>query len=73
MYEQFTGDFTFRDSATRQVQLGIYKRREFYERPACSIRYFSTYSDSKSLFLILNICYEHTTLVSVLQRSYVNV
>ena len=39
MYEQFMGDSTFRNSASRQVQLGIYKRRELYERPACCICY----------------------------------
>ena len=38
MYEQFKGDFTFRDSAPRQVQL-CFKLREIYERPACSISY----------------------------------
>ena len=29
MYEQFMGDFTYRDSASRQVQFNIYKLREF--------------------------------------------
>ena len=70
-YEQFMGDFTFRDSAS---SFHIFKLREIYERLACSISYiFSTYSGIKTLFLILNMCYEHTTLVSVLQQSYVNV
>ena len=35
--------------------------------------YFSTYSGIKTLFLILNICYEHNILVRILQQSYVNV
>ena len=39
MYKQFMGDFTFHDSASRQVQFNIYKLCEFYERPACSISY----------------------------------
>ena len=42
MYEQSIGDFTFRDSASRQVLTVILyklKLREFYERPACSISY----------------------------------
>ena len=48
----------------------IYKLREFYEWPACSISYFfSTCSGITTLFLILNICYEHTTSVWVLQHS----
>ena len=34
--------------------------------------YFSTYSSIKTLFLILNICYEHNILVWVLQQSCVN-
>ena len=45
----------------------IFKLREIYERLACS------YSGNKTLFLILNMCYEHTTLVWDLQQSYVNV
>ena len=43
MYEQSMGDFTFRDSASGQVQLFYvslkYKLREFDERPASSISY----------------------------------
>ena len=39
MYEQFKGDFTFRDSASRQVQLCLSSIREIYERLACSISY----------------------------------
>ena len=35
--------------------------------------YFSVNSGIKTLFLILNTCYEHTTLLWVLQQSYVNV
>ena len=37
MYEQFMGDFTFCDSASRQVLFNIYELREFYEEAACSI------------------------------------
>ena len=40
MYEQSMGDFTFRDSASRQVQLFyISSVNYFCERPACSISY----------------------------------
>ena len=78
MYEQFISDFFswFGISASSV----IYKRLEFYERPDDSstftahssllhLLYFSTYSGIKTPFLILNICCEHTTLVSVLQQS----
>ena len=38
-FEQFMGDFTYRDSATRQVQLFISFVNFRATRPACSISY----------------------------------
>ena len=35
MYEQFMGDFTYRDSGSRQVQLFL----SFFEQPSGSISY----------------------------------
>ena len=52
----------------------IIGRTWIFQRPACSISYrFSIYNGIKTLFLILNICYEHTMIVWFLQKSYVNV
>ena len=52
----------------------IIGRTWIFEPPACSIFYrFSIYNGIKTLFLILNICYEHTMIVWFLQKSYVNV
>ena len=51
MYEQFMGDYTDRDSASRQVQLFtvIYKLREFSSnQPSLHLLYFSTYSGIKN-------------------------
>ena len=49
MYEQFMGDFTYRDSASRQVQFNIYKPREFSSnQPSLHLLYFSTYSSIKN-------------------------
>ena len=49
MYEQFMGDFTYRDSASRQVQFNIYKLREFSSnQPSLHLLYFSTYSSIKN-------------------------
>ena len=62
MYEQFMGDFTYRDSAPRPVQLFI-SFVNFRATSLFHVLYFSTYSGIKTLFLILNICYEHTILV----------
>ena len=62
MFEQFMGDFTYRDSTSRQVQLLL----SFVNFRATSLLYrlyFSTYSGIKTLFLILNIYYELTLLV----------
>ena len=39
MYEQSMGDFTFHDSASRQVQLFYMRSVNFCKRPACSISY----------------------------------
>ena len=51
----------------------IIGRTWIFQRPACSISYrFSIYNGIKTLFLILNICYEHTMIVWFLQKSYVN-
>ena len=51
MYEQFMGEYTDRDSASRQVQLFtvIYKLREFSSnQPSLHLLYFSTYSGMKN-------------------------
>ena len=45
----------------------IYKLREFYERPLCSISYIFLLTAVLRLS-ILNTCYEHTALVWVLQQ-----
>ena len=54
MYEQFKGDFTYRDLGSRQVQLFL----SFVNFRATIILlhllYFSTYSGIQTLFLILN-------------------
>ena len=62
MYEQFMGDFTYRDSGSPQVQLFL-SFVNFRETILLHLLYFSTYSGIKILFLILNICYEHKILV----------
>ena len=73
MYEQFMGDFTYRDSASRQVQLFI-SFVNFRATSLVSISYiFPPTVVLRTLFLILNICYELTILVWVLQQSYGNV
>jgi len=47
MYEQFIGDYTYSDSASRQVQL--YKHREFSSnQPSLHLLYFCTYSGIKN-------------------------
>ena len=54
MYEQFKGDFTYRDLGSRQVQFFL----SFVNFRATIILlhllYFSTYSGIQTLFLILN-------------------
>ena len=70
MYQQFMGDFTYRDLVSRQVQL-FFSFANFGANSLIHLLYFSTYSSIKTLFLILNICYEHTLLVQVLQQSCV--
>ena len=72
MYEQFMGDFTYRDSGSREVQLFL-SFVNFRATILLHLLYFSTYSGIKTLFLILNICYEHTILVWILQQLYVKV
>ena len=62
MYEQFMGDFTYRDSASRQVQLFI-SFVNFRATSLVSISYFPPTVVLRTLFLILNICYELTILV----------
>ena len=47
MYEQFMGDYTHRDSASRQVQLFI-SFANFRATSLVSISYFSTYSGIKN-------------------------
>ena len=59
-------------SGSRQVQLFL-SFVNFRTIILLHLLYFSTYSGVKTLFLILNLCYEHNILVWVLQQSYVNV
>ena len=62
MCEKFMGDFTYRDSGSRQVQLFL-SFVNFRASILLHFLYFCTYSGIKTLFLILNICYEHSLLV----------
>ena len=60
MYEQFMGDYTYRDSASRQVQLYI-SFVNFRATSLVSTSYiFPPTVVLRTLFLILNICYELT-------------
>ena len=47
MYEQFMGDFTFRDSASRQVRFIFISFVNFRATTLLNLVYFSTYSDIK--------------------------
>ena len=72
MYEQFMGDYTYHDSASRQVQIFI-SFVNFRATSLVSISYiFPPTVVLRTLFLILNTCYELTILVRVLQQSYGN-
>ena len=63
MCEQFMGDYTLRDSASRQVQLFI-SFVDFRATSLVSVSYiFPPTVVLRTLFLILNICYELTILV----------
>ena len=62
MFEPFMGDFSYRDLTSRQVQLFL-TFVNFRVTSLLHLLYFSTYSGIKTLFLILNIYYEHTILV----------
>ena len=62
MFEPFMGNFSYRDSTSRQVQLFL-NFVNFRATSLFHLLYFSTYSGVKTLFLILNIYYEHTILV----------
>ena len=63
MYEQFMDDYTQRDSASRQVQLFI-SFVNFRATSLVSISYiFPPTVVLRTLFLILNTCYELTILV----------
>ena len=62
MYELFMGDFTYRDSGSRQVQLFL-SFMNFRATILLHLLYFSTYCGIKILSLILNISYEHNILV----------
>ena len=50
MYEQFMGDYTYRDSASRQVQLqAVYKLRECWSNQlSLHLSYFPAYSGIKN-------------------------
>ena len=61
MYEKFMADFTYRDSGSRQVQLFL-SFVNFRASILLHLLYFSTYSGIKTLFLIVNACYEHNIL-----------
>ena len=63
MYKQFMGDFTYRDSASRQVQ-SFFSFVNFRATSLVSISYiFPPKVVVRTLFLIINICYELTILV----------
>ena len=62
MFEPFMGDFSYCDLTSRQVQLFL-TFVNFRVTSLLHLLYFSTYSGFKTLFLILNIYYEHTILV----------
>ena len=63
MYEQFMGDFTYRDSGSRQVQFIFLRFVNFRATIILfHLLYFSTYSGIKTLFLIVNACHEHNIL-----------
>ena len=63
MYEKFMGDYTYRDSAPRKVQLFI-SFVNFRATRLVSISYiFPPTVVLRTLFLILNICHELTILV----------
>ena len=73
MCEQLIGDYTYRDSASREVQL-FTSFVNFQATSLVSITYiFQPTAVLRTLFLILNICYELTILVWILQQSYGNV
>ena len=72
MFEPFMGGFSYRDSTSRQVLLFL-SFVNFWATSLLHLLYYSTYSGNKTLFLILNIYYEHTILVWVLQQLYMNV
>ena len=63
MYEQFMGDFTYRDLGSQQVQIFL-SFVNFRATSLLHLLYFSTYSGIKTLFLILNICYRVVTKIS---------
>ena len=64
MYKRFMGDFTFCDSASRKFSLIFISSVNFTsDQPAPSLIFFQLQPGIKTLFFVLNICYEHTTLV----------
>ena len=76
MYEQFLGDFTYRDSASRQVQLFI-SFVNFRATSLLSISYFfSTYSSIKNSLpcpkRILRTHYISMSLSTLFVRLFVN-
>ena len=60
MHEQFTSDFPYRDSGSRQIQLFL----SFMNFQATILLHllYTTYSGIKTLFLILNINYATSTI-----------
>ena len=62
MYEQVMGDFTYRDSGSRQVQLFL-SFVNFRATSLLHLLHFSNNNGIKTLLLILNIYYEHNILV----------
>ena len=64
MYEQFMGDFTYRDSASRYVSSVIFRFVNFRANSLVSISYiFPPTVVLRTVLLILNTCYELTILV----------
>ena len=54
MYEQFMSNFTYRDSASRQVELFL-SFMNFQATSLLHLLYCSTYGGIKTIFLILSI------------------
>ena len=76
MYEQFMGDFTYRDSESRQVQLFIGFREFSSNQPSLHLLYFTTYSGIKNSLSypkhMLRAHYISMCLATLFVSSFVN-